>query len=103
MGPGTRICASLYFLTAILAWEIFKLQITKTLILLIFHNFYVKNVLYHCCTKAKDQFEPSRREIHTSVSSEHGRGVAGHTPFQKVKRSTDLSFWTNFQLPCQFL
>ena len=24
----------------------------------------MKNVLYHCCTEAKDQFEQSRREIH---------------------------------------
>ena len=65
----------------------FYLQITKSVILLIFHNFYVKNVLYHCCTKAKDQFEPFRSEIHTSVSSEHGRGVADQTPFQKKKEA----------------
>ena len=51
---------------------------------------------------AKDQFEPSRREIHTLVFSEHGRGVAGHTPFQKVKRSTDLSSWIHSSFYAQF-
>ena len=51
----------------------------------------------------KDQFEPSRGEIHTSVSSEHGRGVAGHTSFQKVKRSTNSSSWIHSQLLCQIL
>ena len=79
------------------------LQITKSWIILIFYHFYVKNILYHCCTKAKDQFEPSRREIHSSVSLKHGRGMAGHTPFQKVKRNTDSSSWTHFQLLCQIL
>ena len=83
----------------LLLWD-FCLQIIKSLILLIFHNFYVNNVLYHCCTKSKDQYEPSRRKIHTSVSLEHGMGVAGHTSFQKVKRSTDYSSWIHSQLLC---
>ena len=50
-------------------------------------QFLCENVLYHCCTKAKDQFEPFRREINTSVFSEHGRGVASHTPLQKWKEA----------------
>ena len=31
------------------------------------------------------------------------RAVAGHTPFQKVKISTNSSFWTHSQLLCQIL
>ena len=34
----------------------FCFQTTKSLILLILLNFYVKNVLYHCCTKAEDTY-----------------------------------------------
>ena len=56
----------------------------------------MKNVLYQCCTKPKDQFEPSRRRIHKSVSSEHGRGVAGHTPFQKSEKKYRFEFLDSF-------
>ena len=40
-------------------------------------------------------------KINLSVFSEHERGVAYHTPFQKVKISTNQSFCTHSQLLCQ--
>jgi hypothetical protein len=67
-----------------LLWD-FYLQTTKSLILLIFYIFYMKNVLYHWCTKAKDQFEPSRREIHTSIHPQILRRPIKATQFIQLR------------------
>ena len=78
------------------------LIMTKSLILLIFHNFYEKNVLYHCCTKAKDQYEPSTKKI-IHQFSQNMEGVWPVKPLFKKWKEAQIrvpgfipSFYTKF-------